>query len=393
MCSHISDIIDPRFGVKRADCVTAQLRDQLTLYLKESGGGFPQTLKEKTAFIEQLIKYFHGNDWETAPRVIEEPYIGFDISDPNNPRISFLRLKFTTFYDKNQPGVKMKELYDLADAITTEVDDMAPPQVGKVKQTSASWVFMTLELELISGSLPAWGISLLCGFASILLFTRSIKVPILTAVCISCIILFLVAAMVGLLNWKVGAVEALAVTVFFGASVDYALHVAHAFVDCQHQLTKSDDRSKLTGYIRIRHALTHVAVSVFAAGLTTAGAACIMLLCIIQIFVRFGTIVALTTLGSLVYALAVLATLLMMTAKTPKKRFDDSSNCINNNKESALSSESTVSSAQTANSTSTIGESIPSTSNIDQTSRMLRLKAGNISSAVALINLVRICSS
>eukprot|EP00913_Durusdinium_trenchii_P012735 g11958.t1 len=92
-------------------------------------------------------------------------------------------------------------------------------------------------------------------------------------------------------HWSFGLMEAVSLIIFCGFSVDYPLHVVQAYVQ---------ERQKGA---HIRHALREVGSAVASGCVTTCGAALFLLFCQIRIFTRFGQVLVVNMLCSLIFAL------------------------------------------------------------------------------------------
>merc|ERR1712017_34289 len=81
-------------------------------------------------------------------------------------------------------------------------------------------------------------------------------------------------------------------TILAGFSVDYVVHLAHAFVHAE-QKERSD---------KVKSALDEIGVSVLAGMLTSASAAVALMFCQLQFFHKFGVFLILTVLLSWLWA-------------------------------------------------------------------------------------------
>merc|ERR1711939_83732 len=89
-----------------------------------------------------------------------------------------------------------------------------------------------------------------------------------------------------------GTVESICLTILAGFSVDYVVHLAHAFVQAEKE-QRSD---------KVRSALDEIGVSVLAGMLTSASAAVALMLCQLQFFHKFGVFLMLTVSMSWIWA-------------------------------------------------------------------------------------------
>lgn len=170
-------------------------------------------------------------------------------------------------------------------------------------QTSWLWARTQTELAIIRGTLWSTLISLAFCFGAVFIFSRfSIIVAIMSTLSIVVILAIFLSILVVFMDRSFGAIEALGVIILAGLSVDYSLHLAHSFHEAkQYPLAE-----------RVRQALGQTGPSVLFGAITTAGAACILMICTIQLFKDFGMMIAVNTALSLVVSIYFLIPLLVM---------------------------------------------------------------------------------
>merc|ERR1711959_348442 len=98
------------------------------------------------------------------------------------------------------------------------------------------------------------------------------------------------------LGWELGTIESICLTILAGFSVDYVVHLAHAYVHVE----KEEEPSFRAE--RVKNALQSIGISVLYGMLTSASAAIALLLCQLQFFAKFGVFLLLTVSGSWVWA-------------------------------------------------------------------------------------------
>merc|ERR1711904_608452 len=117
----------------------------------------------------------------------------------------------------------------------------------------------------------------LLAFVVVLLVTRQIVVAFASMLTIMGVLASVLASMVAL-GWELGTIESICLTILAGFSVDYVVHLAHAYVHAE----KKERMDK------VRSALDEIGVSVFAGMVTSASAAVALMLCQLQFFHKFG---------------------------------------------------------------------------------------------------------
>jgi hypothetical protein len=168
-------------------------------------------------------------------------------------------------------------------------------------QTSSIWVRIVMEREAIRGAAEAWALSNVIAFLCIFVFTGNLIVSMYVILSVTGIVACLLAFMVVWMQWSFGAIEAIALTIFVGFSVDYCLHLAHAYNEADYAFS----------FLKMRQSLTHTGVSVFSAAVTTIGSATFLVFCDIQIFVQMGLLIGCNTVLAIIFSLGIFASLMM----------------------------------------------------------------------------------
>lgn len=99
-----------------------------------------------------------------------------------------------------------------------------------------------------------------------------------------------------------GSIESILIAIIAGFSVDYVVHLAHAY-----EIAKGDTHERIT------EAFGDLGISVFNGMITSIVASIPLFFCQLQFFAKFGTFLCLTIAFSWIYAnfwyMSVLATL------------------------------------------------------------------------------------
>merc|ERR1712224_200975 len=137
------------------------------------------------------------------------------------------------------------------------------------------------------------------AFVVVLLATQQILVAFASVLTILGVLASVLGSMVAL-GWELGTIESICLTILAGFSVDYVVHLAHAYVHAE----KSERSDK------VRSALDEIGVSVLGGMLTSASAAVALMLCQLQFFYKFGVFLMLTVSISWIWAnVAFMATM------------------------------------------------------------------------------------
>jgi len=165
----------------------------------------------------------------------------------------------------------------------------------------AKWGVLATELAFFNGVFGAIVATPLFSLGAIALFVRSIVISYAALYCLVGMILTVFATMY-LLGLPLGIVEALALSLVVGMSVDYIIHVAHAYKN-----SLFADR-----FFKSRAVVLARAASISAAGITTIAAVAPLLLARLLPLRNFGYIFIIVTAVSLVFAVAFLALLMII---------------------------------------------------------------------------------
>jgi len=199
--------------------------------------------------------------------------------------------------------------------IEKEKEDPAfPPELESLFQTSDRWSHVFTEIVLVDGAIRGIAISLWFCIMATIIFTGH---PIQTLIVMSTIIceIGFVFGCFFLVGLELGAVEAISLAILVGTSVDYCVHLVEGY----RIAGKSAPPITWDGTVRawrLRHALNHIGVPIVSSAITTVLAAATLSITQIQMFSRFGKILALTMTLSLVYTLFMAGSLLAVFAPT-----------------------------------------------------------------------------
>ena len=126
--------------------------------------------------------------------------------------------------------------------------------------------------------------------------------------------LLTVLALIYVIGWKFGAVEAITLSVLVGTSVDYIVHLVESFLLSAKGLRVRDSNPNRDVQNRVRWGIGHIGISIFSSALTTVVASIPLCFTEIQLFAKFGQILLLNTGMSIIYALTACAAMLAIFA-------------------------------------------------------------------------------
>jgi len=161
------------------------------------------------------------------------------------------------------------------------------------------WAWWRVQQLLFEQALIGMAISLFVAFVCVTIFTMNIIVSFFTILAITAVVATVLCLLV-VFGWNLGAMEAIASIMVVGLSVDYSVHLSHAYVEC-----KSKTRWK-----RITFAINAVGLSILSGGITTMLAACVLSVAVIVFLQRFGILILCIIFFSSFYSFGFLMSLL-----------------------------------------------------------------------------------
>eukprot|EP00979_Chaetoceros_neogracilis_P001425 scaffold248_cov263-Chaetoceros_neogracile.AAC.24 len=138
----------------------------------------------------------------------------------------------------------------------------------------------------VSGSL----LGVFLAFIVLLVSTRRFHIAFFATLSIASV-LFSVLGSVTMTGWTLGTNEAILVSILAGFSVDYVVHLAHAYVEAEGSAAE-----------RTTEAFGDMGISVFSGMLTSVVASIPLFTCTLTFFAKFGTFLCLTIVFSWFFA-------------------------------------------------------------------------------------------
>merc|ERR1711976_370027 len=130
----------------------------------------------------------------------------------------------------------------------------------------------------VSGAMIGVGIA----FAVIFISTRKLHISIFSTLSILSVLVGVIGS-VTMLGWTLGTIEAILISILARFSVDYAIHLAHAYVHSKSNTIEG----------RITSAYGEMGISVFSGMLTSVVASIPLFFCTLTFFAKFGTFLCL----------------------------------------------------------------------------------------------------
>ena len=214
-----------------------------------------------------------------------------------NGTVQFARMHFRYSAQVGIPVAPMRSLYDRSVHFLTQRasnPNLAPPaSLGDPFFHAGRLSWMETSEELVSVVVNGIILILPCAWVIMFLFTGSVLAATWATITVALITGSLLGGVKVAFKFSLGIGEAIAGCMVGGLSVDYTLHLSHAFMHS----SKPDRDGK------VLDAATTMGVTVLAGSITTFGSALFMLPCQLTFFSKMCTLIGGTIGFSIIYAL------------------------------------------------------------------------------------------
>lgn len=184
------------------------------------------------------------------------------------------------------------EQYKFFMAEADYINSIMGDECGDVMMTDADQKFILMNNQKIFRTSAITGAMIGCAIAFLVIFVSTMN-PVIAAFAtfsITCVLCSVVGA-VTMRGWTLGTTTAILISILAGFSVDYVVHLAHAYVE-----TPGNSEQ------RVRGAFSDMGVSVMSGMITSVLASLPLFLCKIKFFSAFGTFLCATIGFSWIYA-------------------------------------------------------------------------------------------
>ncbi|CAK9073893.1 unnamed protein product, partial [Durusdinium trenchii] len=178
----------------------------------------------------------------------------------------------------------------------------APFRAGAMLMVSATWTQMQLESEVVQSTLLAFSASISVSLLAVAVFSQNVVIAIYVCMNILLVIGVLSGFLLNVMGYEFGVVEAIGATIFVGLSVDYCLHLAHAY----NQAPGVNSKQKM------RHALVVIGPSILGGALTTIMGSAFLLPCRILLFQKLGWTLFANSAVSMLFTFSFLSPMLLI---------------------------------------------------------------------------------
>ena len=165
---------------------------------------------------------------------------------------------------------------------------------SRAGQFCVYWYFVVAALAIVDSSVVGVTVSMIFAFLVLVVANRNWIVPFLAMIPIVGI-LFMVSFLLVVQGKTVDFIGSICLIVVIGLSIDYSVHLCHAFMESRHAARLE----------RARDAVTDMGISVISGAVTTFGAAIFLVFTNFTFFNDFGIFMVATIAFSIVFALVL----------------------------------------------------------------------------------------
>merc|ERR1712038_310937 len=155
--------------------------------------------------------------------------LGWDGKDLRYAAISVESLTLTASEQTSES--KTRKEYDAYVEMTKTVDEIALNACGGesiMTDLNQKWVFMHSQKIYVKSAIESAILGIAIAFIVLLVSTKVLHIAVFAAISITCTLISVTAAMV-INGWTVGSLESILITILAGFSIDYVVHLAHAY--------------------------------------------------------------------------------------------------------------------------------------------------------------------
>lgn len=237
------------------------------------------------------------------PYMMQRPLSNAFYTDSSGKtRMKIMTIEFATDVMWTAPVEDLSNTWDRwEEYIKAKMAD-APVGLKNGYQTSEAWAWMDTITQMKEGSYLAAATTLAIAGVTTMISSNNIFIALYSLLSILCILVTTIASVISM-GWTLGFLEGICITILIGLSVDYVVHIGHAYASAMR--VEGTTRKECA-----RHALATMGFPVLSAALTSLAASLLLLGAVITFFTKFGTIVILSTIYATLTSTILLIALL-----------------------------------------------------------------------------------
>ena len=183
--------------------------------------------------------------------------------------------------------------YDKFIEVKERLDESVGPACGTMTTMTdldQKFVFMNNQYIYRTSAVRGSMVGVMFGFIVLFASTRKFHLALFATLSILSVLLGVIGS-VTMLGWTLGTIEAILISILAGFSVDYVIHLAHAY----HHAEGTVEQRVLSAY-------ADMGISVFSGMLTSVVASIPLFFCTLTFFAKFGTFLCLTIVYAWIFA-------------------------------------------------------------------------------------------
>jgi len=213
-------------------------------------------------------------------------------------RVNLVVFRFKINVGTTSSSDERREMREKWTDFVRKQNDQAPSSgVARILMVSSSWTTLELETQVLPSTLAAFAGSMVITGVAVSVFTGNVILATYVCINIMLVVCLLAGFLLNVQAYEFGVVEAIGATVFVGLSVDYCLHLTHAYSEAPGE----DSAAK------VKHALIFMGPSIMGGALTTIAGTAFLLPCKILLFQKLGW----TLMSNAVFSLTLTFTFLV----------------------------------------------------------------------------------
>jgi hypothetical protein len=268
------------------------LMDDFVTWANSSSFGFPVALESVN---DAFAEFIETTDENGDPMLqVYENMIGWDGNALKFLSVAVESRSMTPW--SRPPEEFTRDQYDGYLKLGKSVDALTKGACGGtgvlMTDLEEKFVFMNNQMIYRTSAVQGALVGVAIAFVVLLLATGLPLVAFMATCSILCTLVSVVGATT-MMGWSLGTTEAILISILAGFSVDYVVHLAHAFVQAPTDVPLED---------RVRQAFSEMGVSVLSGMLTSVLASLPLFACQVVFFVKFGTFLCFTIAFSWLFA-------------------------------------------------------------------------------------------
>jgi len=274
------------------ECIVHELRD----WRQKRNEVFPIPLEDVPAAMKLFLAEPKVGQWKNT--AIGEAWDGsIGVNEDYEVKFLTVQVRSQLAQMSSHPRPRLVDHYERFEAWVKDLDADAPSSAKGVYQIMDGdfdgplWIWMNTQLVYISSAVTGICAGAVLAFTVILFATTQVIIAFTALVTILAILGVVLASMV-IAGFTLGTITSICITLLAGFSVDYVVHLAHAF-EHSHAPTRAE---------KFQDAMAEMGVAVFSGMLTSGLAAATLFLCTLQFFSKFGFFLLVTVVASWVLA-------------------------------------------------------------------------------------------